>query len=324
MTICGCSLTTSPDRPATASCSSRPAGGNVDALGSLLERHRPRLFATALRTLGYRADAEDAVQETCLLAMRHVGALRDPEAVGAWLHAILRRTCVQLRRGRGGELLTDRLPDIADRRASPEERIERLELREWIWGALQQLPEPLRVAAMLRYFGSYDSYNELAATLGIPIGTVRSRLAEVRLKLADSLLASAGLLDVDSRARASERERFWTEAIQSVFRRGESRTFLSHFSSDLLVVWSSGRRASGREHLGAEIEGDLSIGVRLDPERVLSSDGIAIVEGRFVNPPEAPDHCPPGIALVLFGTGDLAERVHLHLSSRPPRTEPDD
>jgi RNA polymerase sigma-70 factor (ECF subfamily) len=298
--------------------------GDATALGLLLERHRPRLFAAALRALGYRADAEDAVQDTCLLAMRHLGALRDPEAVGAWLHAILRRACVQRRRARSGELPTDPLPDISDRRAGPEERIERLELREWIWEALQRLPEPLRVTAMLRYFGSYDSYDELSATLGIPIGTVRSRLSEARLRLADALLASAGLLDGDARARARVRERFWTEAIQGVFERGESASLLSHFSADLLVVWSSGRRARGREHLAAEIDGDLSIGVRLDPERVLSSDGVAVIEGRFVNPPEFPDHCPPGIALVLFGTGDEAERVHLHLASRPPRTDPDD
>jgi DNA-directed RNA polymerase specialized sigma24 family protein len=45
----------------------------------LLERHRPRLFATAVRLLGYRSDAEDAVQETCLAAIRHIGSVRDPE-----------------------------------------------------------------------------------------------------------------------------------------------------------------------------------------------------------------------------------------------------
>jgi RNA polymerase sigma-70 factor (ECF subfamily) len=56
---------------------------------------------------------------------------------------------------------------------------------------------------------------------------------------------------------------------------------------------------------------------------VISAEGIAIVEGRFLNPPESPDHCPPGIALVLFGDEDRAERVHLHLSPRPPASEPD-
>ena len=101
--------------------------------------------------VGYRSDAEDAVQETCLAAIRHIGSVRDPE-----------------------------------------------------WGALQRLPEPLRVSAMLRYFGSYDSYDEVATILGVPIGTVRSRLSEAKIKLAEALLASAALID-DVRVRARVR-----------------------------------------------------------------------------------------------------------------------
>src|SRR5690349_22557002 len=129
-------------------------GGDGAALGLLLERHRPRLLATAIRLLGYRADADDAVQEACLAAMRHIGSVRDPESVGAWLQAVVRRACLQhQRRQRSGELVTDSLPDLLDERPGAEERIERLELRDWIWGALQRLPESLRVSAMLRYFG---------------------------------------------------------------------------------------------------------------------------------------------------------------------------
>jgi RNA polymerase sigma-70 factor (ECF subfamily) len=293
-------------------------GGDVAALGLLLERHRPRLLATAIRLLGYRSDAEDAVQETCLIALRHLGAVRDPEAVGAWLQSVVRRSCLQLQRRRRGELLTESIPDLPDGAAGIEERIEQLELRDWIWGALQRLPETLRVSAMLRYFGSYNSYDEVAAILGIPIGTVRSRLSEAKVKLADALLASAGLMDDDTQARARERRRFWTEAFEDIFRRGDSSGFVRHFATDLQLAWSSGRIARGREHLAAEIDGDLAAGVRLDLGRVLTNDGIAVVEGRFVNPPEAPDHCPPGIALVVFGQGDRASRIRLHLAPRPP------
>ena len=96
----------------------------------------------------------------------------------------------------------------------------------------ERLPEPLRVTAMLRYFGSYDSYDELAAILGIPIGTVRSRLSEAKLKLSDALLASAGLIDDETRMKARERERFWTRTFRDVARRGESNGFMSHFSPD--------------------------------------------------------------------------------------------
>jgi RNA polymerase sigma-70 factor (ECF subfamily) len=284
-------------------------GGDGAALGLLLERHRPRLFATAIRLLGYRPDAEDAIQETCLAAMRHIGSVRDPESVGAWLQAV--------------ELLTDSPPDLLDGRPGPEDRIERLALRDWIWGALQRLPEPLRVSAMLRYFGSYDSYDEVATILGVPIGTVRSRLSEAKVKLADALLASAGLIDDAVRARARARERFWTDEFQDVFRRGESGRFVSHFTTDLLIGWSGGKLARGREYLAAEIEGDLTVGVRIDLERVMTNDGIAVVEGRFVNPPEAPDHCPPGGALVMFGSDDRTSAMRLHLAPRAPRPDED-
>jgi RNA polymerase sigma-70 factor (ECF subfamily) len=295
--------------------------GDGAALGVLLERHRPRLLAAALRILGHRPDAEDAVQETFLMAVRHIDALREPDAVGAWLHAILRRACLQLRRR--GEQPAGPLPEVPDRGATPEERIERSELRDWIWGALQRIPEPLRVTAMLRYFGSYDSYDELAAILGIPIGTVRSRLSEARVKLAEALLASAGLIDDESRTPAPVRARFWFEAFRDVFRWGEDTELLSHFASDILVVRSHGTISRGREHLAVEIEEDLAAGVRLDPQRVIGGDGIAVLEGRFANPPESPHHCPPGIALVLFESGDRADRVHLHLSPRPPGADPD-
>lgn len=296
--------------------------GDGASLGLLLERHRPRLFAAALRLLGYRQDAEDVVQETCLIALRHVGTVRDPEAVGAWLHAVLRRAAMQHRRRCDStSLLTDAVPDIADDAAGPEERIERLELREWIWGALQRLPEPLRVSAMLRYFGSYDSYEELAAILGIPIGTVRSRLSEAKLKLADALLASAGLIEDETRLRLRVRERFWTDAFDDIFRHGSSVRFVSHFSADLLLAWSNGELARGREHLTAEIESDLAAGVRIDLRRVLAGDGITLIEGRFVNPPEVPEHCPPGLALVMFERDEHASAMRLHLAPRVPRAD---
>ena len=292
--------------------------GNASSLGVLLERHRPRLVATAIRLLGYQPDAEDAVQDACLIALRYLPTLRDPDSVGAWLHAIVRRSCLQLRRRRRGEVLIATIPDIPDPTEIVESRIEQMQLRDWIWAALRELPEVLRVSAMLRYFGSYHSYDEIAAILGIPIGTVRSRLSQAKLKLADALFASAGLIDDDQQARSHAHSQFWRDAVHEIYRRGDSDGFVRHCEPNLQVAWGNGRVAAGREHLAAEIEGDLAAGVRLDLERVLANDGIAVLEGRFTNPPESPDHCPPGIALVMFGRDERKSHVRMYLSPRPP------
>ena len=68
--------------------------GEVEALGMLLERYRPSLYAAAIQLLRDRDDALDAVQETCVVALARLGVLRDPQAVGGWLHTVLRNTCL--------------------------------------------------------------------------------------------------------------------------------------------------------------------------------------------------------------------------------------
>src|SRR5215472_18351158 len=77
-----------------AELASLARGGEVEALAALLERYRPSLYAAAIGLLRNREDALDAVQETCVVALVRLGALRDPEAVGGWLHTVLRNTCL--------------------------------------------------------------------------------------------------------------------------------------------------------------------------------------------------------------------------------------
>jgi RNA polymerase sigma-70 factor (ECF subfamily) len=141
--------------------------------------------------------------------------------------------------------------------------------------------------------------------------------------LGEALLANAGLIDDDARVRARSRERFWADEFEEIFRRGDSNRFVSNFASDLLLGWSNGKLVRGREHLAAEIDGDLAVGVRLDVERVMTNATVSVIEGRFTNPREAPDHCPPGIALVVFGQEDVASALRMHLARRRPRADGD-
>ena len=193
-------------------------GGDATSLGVLLERHRAPLHALALRFLGHGPDAQDAVQDAFLIALRTIDRLREPEAVGGWLRGILRNVCLRRLRERsqGESLFEEELPRSSVGsgflESSVEETIDRMAMREWVWSALGELPENLQVTAMLRYFGGHSSYEEISATLGVPMGTVKSRLNTVKLRLAEALLQTAGLEHDETHRLAEARTNFFEAA----------------------------------------------------------------------------------------------------------------
>ena len=217
--------------------------GDAASLGLLLERHRAPLYALALRFFGHGPEAQDAVHDAFLIALRKIDQLRDPDSVGAWLRAILHNACVTRLRKRHDELLAGEVPRSVERRTaepSAEETIDRLAMREWVWTALSALPEALRVTAMLRYFGSYPSYLEISLILGIPVGTVRSRLNQVKTRLAGALLESAGLEHDEARRLTESETRFFTAAWDE-YNRGEGYgLWLDAFTEDPAFVLVDG------------------------------------------------------------------------------------
>jgi len=283
--------------------------GDVASLGELLERYRAPLHATALRMLGH-GSAEDAVQETFVIALRRIGDLRDPDAVGGWLHTVLRNVCLMmLRQQRAAEPSGNPLWANTRTEVSVEEVVDGLALREWVWTALSAMPSPLQETAMLRWFGGYPSYAEIAAILGVPLGTVRSRLNEAKRQLAETLLESAGLAH-DGARRARERGVALYGGALDDFVRWDA--FVRTFSDDV-VVFRVGRgdQVHGRRAVSALVRAYPEADVELRPTRVLSSERVTILEGRFVGP--HPYGCPPDTAQVHFHRADgLTDRVRLY------------
>lgn len=222
--------------------------GDAAGLGVLLERHRSALYALALRILGHGPEAQDAVQDAFFVALSSIDRLREPEAVGRWLRGILRNVCLMRLREKRGEILFEERPHHVEEsvfESSAEEAIDRLALREWVWAALYELPEVLRVTAMLRYFGSYPSYEEIAAVLSVPVGTVRSRLNQAKLKLAEALLKTARLEHDEARKITESQTRYFT-AVFDEYNRGHGyETLVSALSNDLLYARSDGAAGSG-------------------------------------------------------------------------------
>jgi RNA polymerase sigma-70 factor (ECF subfamily) len=157
------------------------AAGDRDAFAELVRRHRDRLWAVALRTLGDREEAADAVQEALLSAYRSADRFRGESAVTTWLHRIVVNACLDRARRRQArpalpltETLAVREPAVVDP--------DRDDARE-VWAALDRLPAEQRIPLVLLEMQGY-SVAEIATMLGIAEGTVKSRCARGRARLA--------------------------------------------------------------------------------------------------------------------------------------------
>jgi RNA polymerase sigma-70 factor (ECF subfamily) len=151
--------------------------------------HLGAAFTLARYLLRETADAEDAVQEAYLQALRHFAGFRGENA-RAWLLTIVRRVCYgwaerARRHGWSEPELLDELPGAGD---DPETAFLRGERREQLARAVEALPFPFREVIVLREIQDL-SYQEIAAVTGVPIGTVMSRLARARRRLQQALEA---------------------------------------------------------------------------------------------------------------------------------------
>ena len=151
------------------------------------------LYGYAMVLSRNRTEAEDLVQETCLRALRAVGRLRADGSVKGWLFTILRNIWLnQLRQRRTAPDLVEldadenRANEPADTAQDPLTGYVNRVQREQVRAAIQQLPVEFREIIILREYEEL-SYQEIAALLDCPPGTVMSRLARARSKLRDLL-----------------------------------------------------------------------------------------------------------------------------------------
>jgi RNA polymerase sigma-70 factor (ECF subfamily) len=157
---------------------------------SLVERHYGRIHRAALVMTGNVWEADDLAQETFLEALRSLRRFTGQSRVETWLYAILinqhrRRLRAKTRRERRLLRWLERVWTPAEN-SKPEQNLESEEWRESIWRYVAQLPEPQRWAVVLRYSEEL-SYEEIAQTLGCPVGTVKSRLHNAMTALRTAL-----------------------------------------------------------------------------------------------------------------------------------------
>jgi len=164
---------------------SRVGSGDRNAFEILYRRYSRPVFGLALRRLGDRGRAEDAVQETFASVWRAARSYRPERGPGApWLYAVARNAIVD-----NGRARREPPVDAAEEQPSEETPADRAE-SSWIaWRvhrSLTELPETERRVLELAYWGG-RSQSEIADLLGIPLGTVKTRTRTGLARLADML-----------------------------------------------------------------------------------------------------------------------------------------
>jgi len=180
-----------------------PAGEHrLAAFEELLQRHLRHIHRVAYRLTGNHDDAEDLVQEAIVEAFRAFDRYRPGTYFDRWVFRIMSRTHIDWcrRRSRRPELsldapVTERgdplMALVGDVRDDPQHRTEMLDLDGAIQAVLDSLPAEFRTVVVLADIEGL-SYDEVAAALGCPIGTVRSRLHRARETLRTALRSYLG------------------------------------------------------------------------------------------------------------------------------------
>ncbi len=180
--------------------------GDNDAFGVLFARHRDRLWAVALRTMGNPEDAADALQDGLVAAFRRAGSFRGEAAVTTWLHRVVVNACLDRIRAskvRRAEALPDDLDAYRGRGslvtstpADPADRAVEVDRRRQVLAALDSIPADQRAALVLVDMEGYP-VAEVAVMLDCAVGTVKSRCSRGRARLAELLEVLAPGRDPD-------------------------------------------------------------------------------------------------------------------------------
>ena len=189
-------------------------GGNLDSFNALVLSYQDHVFNTAFRILGDAALADDATQEAFLSAFRSLRTFRGGSFRAWLLRTVTNASYDELRRqkrrpttplepqmGDGDDLDSARW--LADQTASPEQLTEAAELDRAIQRCLNDLPTDFRAVVVLADVQGLD-YVEVAVAAGVPLGTVKSRLARARLRLRECLQGFRELLPSAFRLSADE------------------------------------------------------------------------------------------------------------------------
>lgn len=194
-----------PDSDLVAACMQPDSEGFESAFEELFNRYRERVYSIAFRITGTAVDAMDVVQDSFSLVFRKLQGFRGGSLFSTWLFRIVVNCSIDHRRRNHKrpitslQMGTEAAEEPVDQRPSPGDRAETTELGGQVQEAISLLSPKLRVILALRYLEDM-TYEDLAATLGLSLGTVKSRLARAHLALENLVRTRFPHLDLSAAA----------------------------------------------------------------------------------------------------------------------------
>ena len=162
-------------------CFERCQKGDGRACTEFIRQYQDRVFRFILRMTNCREDALELTQDTFIKALRALPSWRPDAQFRTWLFSIASNTAIDSlrRRKRTQQVPIDECEDIVDYRANPHNQLEVVEQSRLLESALRKLSDEWREILLLREVEGL-SYSQIADTLGISEGTVKSRIARAR------------------------------------------------------------------------------------------------------------------------------------------------
>ncbi|HKT84282.1 MAG TPA: RNA polymerase sigma factor, partial [Solirubrobacterales bacterium] len=158
----------------------RAARGDSRALGEIFERYQQELYRFCFGLLGESQDAQDALQNTMVKALRALPGEEREIALRPWLYSIAHNEAIDLRRRKRTTQVLDR--DLLDAHSSVEETAQHREHLQWLLRDFRDLPDRQRAVLIMRELSGLD-FADIAAALGTSAGVVRQALYEARRNL---------------------------------------------------------------------------------------------------------------------------------------------
>lgn len=164
-----------------------------EAFEKLVEQYQDMAYINAFTRLGDAQLAQDVTQEAFISAYQKLNQLRQPKAFPGWLRRIVFTQCSRLRRGKQLHLTSiDQAEELPDIDLDPAIRFELDDLKANILDAINDLPEHERIVVNLFYLQGY-SLREVAASLALPITTIKKRLQYARRRLRGRMARRYGI-----------------------------------------------------------------------------------------------------------------------------------